>query len=224
MSARTHRNEETEVNSQKFREAEEESRAIIAGAILFLLFLIYLLLVALHMDRGMIGGTCCSTPDVQLSYLGEMSDGVWEVHVSGVSEAKDMSYWNATLMKNGTIVEVLDPLTGTATDMTFTDIDGGERVTLGDYFRVRCEALSAYELSLIWKDSGEVGGSVEWTTEGYVTPPVEEPEEPVFVQTWFWVAVVTTAVVLVTSLILERRGGKRLKEEAPPEPPHQEES
>ncbi len=115
------------------------------------------------MVSGLIGGTTASEPNVQLAQADGQGGNVWKIDVAGVSESKDVDSFKAIILKNGAVWKTLDPLgSGTVANVTFTDLGGESKLTSGDYFLVDCESGASYELSVAWRDSGNVKGSESW--------------------------------------------------------------
>ncbi|MFQ6107654.1 MAG: archaellin/type IV pilin N-terminal domain-containing protein [Thermoplasmata archaeon] len=92
-----------------------------------------------------------------------VSPGIWELRIASTTSAEDLFDYKVVILKNRTRVHIMDPLEEIdAGDYQFTDLDGGGTLSAGDRFYITCEPESLYELSVIWKDSGDERGSVEW--------------------------------------------------------------
>lgn len=132
--------------------------AIVAVLITFVMFG-YFLVIA---DGLIVNGY--GEPNIQLSrpaYAG------WEyiVDVAGVSEVRDLANFRAILLEDMVSVDSIDPLRNhVSVRLEFTDLDGGGTLSIGDYFTITCNPGSMYSLHIIWKDSGNERGSVEWET------------------------------------------------------------
>jgi len=81
--------------------------------------------------NGWIGG-----PNVQFSAASPVGANEWIITVAGVSQAVDYDNFMAVLLRDGVQEgEVMNPLQETTVDyITFADLDGGGRLTVGDYF------------------------------------------------------------------------------------------
>lgn len=89
----------------------------------------------------------------------------WELEVVGASPVDDLADYKVVILKDGTRIHTIDPLKENNTgDYRFTDLDGGGELSRGDRFYVTCEPGSNYELSVIWRQTGDSRGSVEWET------------------------------------------------------------
>jgi hypothetical protein len=99
------------------------------------------------------------------------SQHTWRTEVIGVSSVKDLDRFKAVLLRNGVLVDVLDSLMDTSDSIDFIDLDARGTLTPGDIFTIECIPDSVYRLSIVWKDSGNVKGDVEWVTGSPVTNP-----------------------------------------------------
>lgn len=89
----------------------------------------------------------------------------WELEVVGASQVDDLTDYKVVILKDGTRIHTIDPLKENNTgDYRFTDLDGGGELSRGDRFYVTCEPGSNYELSVIWRQTGDSRGSVKWET------------------------------------------------------------
>jgi hypothetical protein len=114
--------------------------------------------------HGRIGSDNGAEPNVQLSSAYSWGGNEWEVDVAGVSESTDLEDWRAILRKDGNIEDDLDPLSdGFSFTTFFVDLDGGGQLTTGDFFVITCDPGSDYELTMVWKPSGNARGSVSWS-------------------------------------------------------------
>jgi hypothetical protein len=105
-------------------------------------------------------------PNVQFSAAEASGPNEWMVQVAGVSEAERYDSFQAILLRNGALQgEAMNPLQVTTVgNITFTDLDGGGRLSVGDYFTIATWPGGSYELSVIYRESGNVRGSEEWET------------------------------------------------------------
>lgn len=91
--------------------------------------------------------------------------GTWEIRIVSSSTTEDLVDYKVVILKNQTNIHVMDPIEEVKTgDYRFTDLDGGGTLGAGDRFIIKCDSDSHYELSVIWKDTGDLRGSVEWET------------------------------------------------------------
>jgi hypothetical protein len=89
----------------------------------------------------------------------------WELQITSTSSIQDLALYKVVILKDGVRVHTIDPLEENTTgDYRFTDLDGGGRLSAGDRFFITCEPASKYELNIIWRESGNTRGSVEWET------------------------------------------------------------
>jgi len=141
----------------------EKAVSPVIATILMVAITVVLAAVLYVMVSGLIGGTTASEPNVQLAQADGQGDNQWKIDIAGVSESKDIDSFKAILLKDGAPWKTLDPLgSGTEDNVTFTDLGGESKLTTGDYFLVQCDPGSSYELSVAWKDSGNVKGSESW--------------------------------------------------------------
>ncbi len=140
----------------------EKAVSPVIATILMVALTVVLAAVLYVMVSGLIGGTTASEPNVQLAQADGQGGNQWKINIAGVSESKDIDSFKAILLKDGALWKTLDPLSGTTTNVTFTDLGGESKLTTGDYFLVQCDPGSSYELSVAWKDSGNVKGSEAW--------------------------------------------------------------
>jgi hypothetical protein len=123
------------------------------------------LFMYIFIPKPIAGYNCCE-PNVQFSAAEASGPNEWIVQVAGVSEPYDYDNFGAVLLRNGVRQgEAMSPLQVTTVgNITFTDIDGGGRLTVGDYFSISTIPNSTYRLVIIWMDSGNERGFVEWET------------------------------------------------------------
>lgn len=140
----------------------EKAVSPVIATILMVAITVVLAAVLYVMVSGLIGGTTASEPNVQLAQASGQGGNQWKIDIAGVSESKDIDSFKAILLKDGALWKTLDPLSGSATNVTFTDLGGESKLTTGDYFLVQCDPGSSYELSVAWRDSGNVKGSEAW--------------------------------------------------------------
>lgn len=81
---------------------------------------------------------------VQLSSE-DKGDGEWEVIVSAVSYRQSWIKFDIRVLKNGTVVAIMDFGETIMGSMTFTDLDFDGALTAGDYYTVQCDPGSSYE-------------------------------------------------------------------------------
>lgn len=103
-------------------------------------------------------------PIVQMSIADHVDKGAWRAEVAGVSEARELHSFRAILVKNGAQIDAVDLLTAPSRHFGFVDLDGAGTLTAADYFTIECDPASSYNLVIIWKDSGNVRGSIDWET------------------------------------------------------------
>lgn len=90
---------------------------------------------------------------------------MWELEVSGAAVSENLVHYKVVILRNGSRIHTMDPLAENNTgNYRFTDIDGGGELSVGDRFIITCEPGSLYELNVIWRDTGNSRGSVEWET------------------------------------------------------------
>ena len=114
----------------------------------------------------------CSPPawqDVSHIQLGtpmQTIGGEWKVEVEGASPACDLLDYKAVLIRNGSMQgDAMDPLEETTVgNIAFQDLTDDLKLNVGDSFIVNCDPGSSYELTIVWKDSGNVMGSKDWET------------------------------------------------------------
>lgn len=103
-------------------------------------------------------------PDVLMLAADAQGSNLWKVKIAGVTRTADLVHFEAVLERNHTLEERLDPLTGNATHIDFSDAQGEGKLTPGDYFIVMCYPESEYKLTVIWKESGNASGESQWLT------------------------------------------------------------
>lgn len=140
----------------------EKAVSPVIATILMVAITVVLAAVLYVMVSGLIGGTTASEPNVQLAQADGQGGNQWKIDIAGVSESKDIDSFKAILLKDGAVWKTLDPLSEITTNVTFTDLGGESKLTAGDYFLVQCDPGSSYELSVAWRDSGNVKGSESW--------------------------------------------------------------
>jgi flagellin-like protein len=140
----------------------EEAVSPVIATILMVAITVVLAAVLYVMVSGLIGGTTASEPNVQLSQADGQGNDLWKINIAGVSESKEVDSFKALITKDGALWKTLDPLSGTESNVTFTDLGGESKLTTGDYFLVQCDPGANYELSVAWRDSGNVKGSEVW--------------------------------------------------------------
>ena len=104
-------------------------------------------------------------PNVGFNAPEEVSANQWRIRVSGVTEEKDLSFYKAVLHRNGSVVDVMEPLSGTPTaSIDFADSDGDGELTAGDSFIITCDPSGSYELRIFFEDYPPVLGNASWET------------------------------------------------------------
>lgn len=104
-------------------------------------------------------------PNVGFDAPEQVSANQWRLQVGGVSQIKDLSLFRAALHRNGSVVDVMEPLSGTPTaSIDFADSDGDGGLSAGDSFLITCDPSSSYELRIFFEDYPPVLGSVSWET------------------------------------------------------------
>ncbi len=127
-------------------------------------FLIALVLL-LHWSPGLTPGSGPLLPNVGFDAPEQVSANQWRIQVGGVTQIKDLSLFKAALHRNGSVVDVMEPLSGTPTaSIDFTDSDGDGELTAGDSFMITCDPSGSYELRIFYEDPSNVLGSVFWET------------------------------------------------------------
>ncbi|MEE9506347.1 MAG: hypothetical protein V3V98_04285 [Thermoplasmata archaeon] len=110
-------------------------------------------------------GTGPLLPNVGFDAPEEMSANQWSIRVGGVTKATDLSFYKAVLYRNGSVVDVMEPLSGIPTaSIDFADSDGDGELTGGDSFMITCVPSSSYELRIFYEDYSSVLGNVSWET------------------------------------------------------------
>lgn len=144
----------------------EEAVSPVIATILMVAITVVLAAVLYVMVSGLIGGTTTAEPNVQFSAATSSANDTWTVTVAGVSEAKELGSFKAVLTKDAAQDSNLDPLAhgSTSGNIHFSDLDGGGKLSVGDYFTITTTTGSNYKLSVIWKESGNERGSESWET------------------------------------------------------------
>lgn len=95
----------------------------------------------------------------------EVSANQWSIRVGGVSQVNELSLFKAALHRNGSVVDVMEPLSGTPTaSIDFADSDGDGGLTAGDSFMITCDPSGSYELRIFYEDYPIVLGNASWET------------------------------------------------------------
>jgi flagellin-like protein len=144
----------------------EEAVSPVIATILMVAITVVLAAVLYVMVSGLIGGTTTAEPNVQFSQAtpGPAANQS-TVTCAGVSEAVDFDNFKAILLRDAVEVDQMATLSETCTsDICFNDLDGGGKLSVGDYFIVDTTGGGSYKLSVIWKDSGNERGFEEWET------------------------------------------------------------
>ncbi|MCJ2557244.1 MAG: hypothetical protein LN415_09115 [Candidatus Thermoplasmatota archaeon] len=123
------------------------------------------LVLLLPWSPNLTPGTSVLLPNVGFDAPEEVSANQWRIRVGGVSQAKDLSLFKAVLHRNGSVVDVMEPLSGTPTaSIDFADWDGDGKLTGGDSFMITCDPSGSYELHIFFEDYSVVLGSASWET------------------------------------------------------------
>lgn len=113
---------------------------------------------------GFIGAKDTWEPNVMLSRVTVLGANQYVVDVVGISMAYEIENYKAVLVKDYQVVEEMRPIGNPTASMTFTDLDGDGILSARDYFTITCDPGAEYSLSIIWLDSGNERGSIEWET------------------------------------------------------------
>ena len=137
---------------------------VVVVAILIIVPLI-LSAVLYVMVSGLIGEGQSHEPVVILD-VPELSAGnQWSVAVAGISSFELLDDFEAILLENGTWLDRIAPLEeGTPPPLSFTDMDGGYSLSVGDFFTITCKPGSHYDLVIIWRASDHKVGGEDWYT------------------------------------------------------------
>lgn len=104
-------------------------------------------------------------PYIQLLPAQDLGSGQWSIEVDGVSYSALLSCFRIVVWENGTTVAEMDPLfAGSEVGIVFTDSRQFDRLDVGDRFTVTCTSGSEYTLHVIWKNSLNQQGKVDWST------------------------------------------------------------
>ena len=121
------------------------------------------LVLLLRWSPGLTPGSGPRLPNVGFDAPEEVSANQWRIQVGGVTQAKDLSLYKAVLHRNGSVVDVMDPLSGTPTaSIDFADSDGDGELTAGDSFTITCNPSGSYELRIFFEDYPPVLGNASW--------------------------------------------------------------
>ncbi len=98
---------------------------------------------------------------------GSVTQTTVTINVHGTSgQTQALSLYQAVLVINGTVdtSSKAEPLgAGTFGKLTFTDLSGEGRLTIGDTFVIQIVPDTSYSLTILYRDQG-VSGSIEWNT------------------------------------------------------------
>lgn len=104
-------------------------------------------------------------PGVQLGDAEPSAGNVWRVTVAYVSHAEPLFQFRIILYEDVTLRSEMNPLAeGTFGNLSFFDLDGGGTLSAGDFFSVTCNPESEYELTVIWRESGNLMAYEYWRT------------------------------------------------------------
>ena len=145
----------------------KDDKILIIIAVLVVIFVvgpIILSAIMYVMVSGLIGGTMTGEPNVQLASPHASGTNQYRVAVAGVSEPRELYNFKAVLLKDYQLLEEMRPIGSPTANMTFTDLDGGGTLSVGDYFIITCDPGSEYTLSVIWQASGNERGNASWHT------------------------------------------------------------
>ena len=134
---------------------------VVVLVVLFVVVPIVLGAIMSFMVSGLMEHSFEGEPNIQLDVRPVLVNR-WDVTISGVSEEHRLNRFTAVLMESGMVVDVMDPIGGSSGLLNFTDLDGMGTLTVGDHFRVTCDPGTPYRLSIVWRESGNVRGSIDW--------------------------------------------------------------
>ncbi|MCJ2555835.1 MAG: hypothetical protein LN415_01840 [Candidatus Thermoplasmatota archaeon] len=138
---------------------------IVVVVAVFIIASVVMSAVLYVMVSGLIGYDGSYEPVVILD-VPELSAGnQWSVAVAGVSSFELLDDFEAILLENGTWLDRIAPLDeGTPPPLSFTDVDGGYSLSVGDFFTITCKPGSHYELVILWRASSSKVGGEDWYT------------------------------------------------------------
>lgn len=138
---------------------------IVVVVAIFIIVPVILSAVLYFMVSGLIGDGQPHEPVVILD-VPELSAGnQWSVAVAGISSFELLDDFEAILLENGTWLDRIAPLDeGTPPPLSFTDLDGGYSLSVGDFFTITCKPGSSYDLIIIWRASNSEVGAEHWYT------------------------------------------------------------
>ena len=146
---------------------DDKTALTIIVVVVAILIIVPLILSAVLyiMVSGLIGDGQPHEPIVILD-VPELSAGnQWSVDVAGISSLEPLYDFEVILLENGTWLDRIDPLEEwTPPPLSFTDLDGGRSLSVGDFFTITCKPGSHYELVILWKASSSKVGGEDWYT------------------------------------------------------------
>lgn len=135
---------------------------LIAAILVFLAFLVFVLPAR---DDADICRDICDGPSAILGKAVRIDATHWEIEVEGICDYdRRIASYKVVLLRNGTVADTQDPLSGVSDSIIFIDEDGDGCVSAGDFFTVYCDPSRIYKLALVGKDSGNEIGSETWET------------------------------------------------------------
>lgn len=103
-------------------------------------------------------------PEAQLSEPRAVTGTMWEITVESADPTWALYNYMAVLYENDYLVDILEPLTSTSTEIAFVDLNGERDLTPGDYFRITCEPGGSYSLLIVYRTGLRELDNVEWET------------------------------------------------------------
>jgi len=145
---------------------DKTALTIIVVVVAILIIVPLILSVVLYvMVSGLIGVGGPDEPYVQLVAREPSAGNQWRVDVAGVSYRETLYDFEVILLENGTLLDRIAPLEeGTPPPLSFTDLDGGYSLSVGDFFTITCKPGSYYDLVIIWRSSNSEVGGEHWYT------------------------------------------------------------
>jgi hypothetical protein len=149
-----------DVNDGRSRRRTVDTLLVAASIITVALMIVYILqaIPVPHVPSG---------PRIELAEAVSMGGDQWRVEVTYVGETEhgSLSDFRAVLIRNGTVVALMNPLQpGTSGEIDFTDGGSQGELDAGDDFVLTCWPAGRYELALIDSYSGNVMAEAEWST------------------------------------------------------------
>jgi hypothetical protein len=109
---------------------------------------------------------CWWESNIQLGTPEQISGTDWEVEVEGASSVCNLTEYRIILLRDGARQgPEMNPLAETTVgNTTFVDLTNKDKLGVGDYFIITTWAGGYYELVVVWRDSANMRGGVEWET------------------------------------------------------------